>query len=89
MDFVITLCDTADGETCPDLGDKPMTATWPFPDPAKFTGSAVERTAFLNQLYGMIRRRLETFTNLPFALAGSDGLEGAARRDRRHSKNLA
>jgi len=67
MDFVITLCDTADGETCPDLGDKPITATWPFPDPAKFMGSPVERTALLNQLYGMIRRRLEAFTSLPLA----------------------
>jgi protein-tyrosine-phosphatase len=66
MDFVITLCDTGEGETCPDLGDRPMTATWPFPDPAKFVGSGVERTALLNQLYGMIRRRLEAFTNLPF-----------------------
>ena len=66
MDFVITLCDTAVGEACPDLGSRPVTATWPFPDPAKFTGSAVERTAFLNQLYGMIRRRLDAFTSLPF-----------------------
>jgi ArsR family transcriptional regulator, arsenate/arsenite/antimonite-responsive transcriptional repressor / arsenate reductase (thioredoxin) len=30
-------------------------------------GSPVERTALLNQLYGMIRRRLEAFTSLPFA----------------------
>jgi len=67
MDFVITLCDTSDGETCPDLGDKPIIATWPFPDPAKFMGSDVERIALLNQLYGMIRRRLEAFTSLPFA----------------------
>jgi arsenate reductase len=67
MDFVITLCDTADGEACPDLGDRPITATWPFPDPAKFMGSPIERTALLNQLYGMIRRRLEAFTSLPFA----------------------
>ena len=66
MDFVLTLCDPAEGEACPDLGEKPLTATWPFPDPAKFSGSAVERTALLNQLYGMIRRRLETFTSLPF-----------------------
>ena len=66
MDFVITLCDTAVGEACPDLGSRPVTATWPFPDPAKFTGSPVERTAFLNQLYGMIRRRLDAFTSLPF-----------------------
>ena len=38
MDFVLTLCDPAEGETCPDLGEKPLTATWPFPDPAKFSG---------------------------------------------------
>ncbi|NJO22156.1 MAG: metalloregulator ArsR/SmtB family transcription factor [Sphingomonadales bacterium] len=66
MDFVLTLCDTGDGEVCPDLGERPITATWPFPDPAKFTGSEVERLALLNQLYGMIRRRLEAFINLPF-----------------------
>lgn len=66
MDFVITLCDPADSEVCPDLGEKPITANWPFPDPAKFKGSAIEKTAFLNELYGMIRRRLEAFTSLPF-----------------------
>jgi len=66
MNFVLTLCDPAEGEACPDLGDKPLTATWPFPDPSKFSGNPVERTALLNQLYGMIRRRLETFTSLPF-----------------------
>src|SRR6185369_4474443 len=66
MDFVITLCDAGEGEACPDLGERPVTATWPFPDPAKFSGSAVERTAFLNQLYGIIRRRIDAFTSLPF-----------------------
>lgn len=67
MDFVITLCDPGEGEACPDLGAKPITALWPFPDPAKFAGSEVERTALLNGLYGMIRRRLEAFVHLPFA----------------------
>ena len=66
MDFVLTLCAPAEGAACPDLGTRPITATWPFPDPAKFSGSPVERTALLNQLYGMIRRRLEIFTSLPF-----------------------
>lgn len=66
MDFVLTLCDPQDGEVCPDLGPRPITAVWPFPDPAKFQGSEVERTTLLNELYGMIRRRLEGFTNLPF-----------------------
>ena len=40
MDFVITLCDTLHGQDCPDFGDKPVTAAWPLPDPAKFTGHA-------------------------------------------------
>lgn len=66
MDFVLTLCDPEFGEVCPDLGERPITAVWPFPDPAKFQGSDIERTTLLNELYGMIRRRLEGFTNLPF-----------------------
>lgn len=67
MDFVIALCDTLEGQVCPDFGDKAITAAWPLPDPAKFSGSPTERTTLLNELYAMIRRRLEIFTNLPFA----------------------
>lgn len=66
VDFVITLCDVPQVEACPDLGTRPITAAWPFPDPAKFVGSNVERTSLLNELYGMIRRRLEAFASLPF-----------------------
>lgn len=67
MDFVITLCDTLQGQNCPELGDRPMTAAWPFPDPAKFMGADTERSVLLNELISMIRRRLEIFVNLPFA----------------------
>jgi ArsR family transcriptional regulator, arsenate/arsenite/antimonite-responsive transcriptional repressor / arsenate reductase (thioredoxin) len=67
MDFVIALCDTLDGQVCPDLGEKIVNVAWPLPDPAKFTGSATERTTLLNELYAMTRRRLEIFTSLPFA----------------------
>jgi arsenate reductase len=67
MDFVITLCDTPDGQICPDFGEFPVTAAWPLPDPTKFTGSAVERSAMLNELYASLRRRIEIFTSLPFA----------------------
>ena len=66
MDFIISLCDTIDGEVCPDLGADIVTAAWPLPDPAQFTGSLGERTTLLNELYGMIRRRIEIFTSLPF-----------------------
>lgn len=67
MDFVFTLCDAVHGQVCPDFGDHPVTAAWPFPDPSKFTGSEAERATLLSETYGMIRRRLEIFTKLPFA----------------------
>ncbi len=67
MDFVITLCDTLDGHVCPDFGELAVTGAWPLPDPAKFTGSRVERSTMLNELYGSLRRRIEIFTALPFA----------------------
>jgi len=66
MDFVIALCDSPRGQICPDLGEKFVTAAWPLPDPAEFRGPPVERTTLLNELYGMARRRIEIFTNLPF-----------------------
>lgn len=67
MDFVITLCDTPDGQACPDFGGIAVTAAWPLPDPAKFSGSSIERTSMLNELYSSLRRRIEIFTALPFA----------------------
>jgi protein-tyrosine-phosphatase len=66
MDFIIALCDTPHGQFCPDLSGQFVTAAWPLPDPAQFKGSATERTTLLNELYAMIRRRIEVFTSLPF-----------------------
>lgn len=67
MDFVIALCDTLHGQTCPDFGDKAVTGAWPLPDPAKFNGSTAERSTLLNELYASLHRRLGIFTSLPFA----------------------
>jgi arsenate reductase len=66
MDFIIALCDAPHGQVCPDFGGHYVTAAWPLPDPTQFTGSEIERTTLLNELYAMIRRRLEIFTSLPF-----------------------
>jgi len=67
MDFIITLCDTPRGQECPDFGDVAVTAAWPLPDPSKFTGRGIERTALLNELYASLQRRIGIFTALPFA----------------------
>jgi arsenate reductase len=67
IDFVIALCDTLAGQACPDFGETTITAAWPLPDPAKFTGSAPERATLLNELYAALHRRLAIFSALPFA----------------------
>jgi arsenate reductase len=67
MDFIIALCDTLHGQTCPDLGDTALTAAWPLPDPNKFAGSATDKALLLNELYASLKRRLEIFISLPFA----------------------
>jgi ArsR family transcriptional regulator, arsenate/arsenite/antimonite-responsive transcriptional repressor / arsenate reductase (thioredoxin) len=77
MDFVITLCDALNGPACPDFGEFAVTGAWPLPDPARFTGSAIERSAMLNELYASLRRRIEILTSLPFA-----SLDRAAMRAR-------
>ncbi len=51
----------------PRLRRKIRHRAWPLPDPADFKGSPTERTTLLNELYAMIRRRIEVFTSLPFA----------------------
>ena len=66
MDFVIALCDTLDGQACPEFGDAPLTAKWGMPDPAKFAGSPIECSSMLNELYASLYRRIMIFTNLPF-----------------------
>jgi len=67
LDFVLTLCDTPDGQECPDFEGLAVTSAWPLPDPAKFTGSVIERAALLNELYASLTRRIEIFMALPFA----------------------
>ena len=66
MDFVIALCDTLNLQACPDFEGTHVTAAWPLPDPAKFSGSETERATLLNELYAALHRRLSIFTSLPF-----------------------
>lgn len=65
MQFVFTLCDQAAGEVCPIWTGQPMTAHWPFADPAKFQGSQAETRAHFAEVYGQIHNRIDIFVNLP------------------------
>ncbi len=65
MDFILTVCDNAAGETCPIWPGKPVTAHWGVEDPAAVQGSdEKKRAAFLNAAT-ILRRRIELLTNLP------------------------
>ncbi|MBL6080782.1 metalloregulator ArsR/SmtB family transcription factor [Belnapia sp. T18] len=66
MDFVIALCDTLQGQNCPDFGDRAITASWPLPGPGKFEPGSSERVLLLNELYASLHRRIGIFTNLKF-----------------------
>jgi arsenate reductase len=79
LDFVFTVCDDAAGEVCPVWPGQPMTAHWGVPDPATATGSEAERTAFVADVYRMLRNRISIFASLP--IAGLDRLALQRRLD--------
>ena len=65
MDFVFTVCDNAANEVCPVWPGQPMSAHWPFQDPAAFEGTEAERRALFADVYGQITNRISIFVNLP------------------------
>ena len=61
MDFVITVCDDAAGETCPVWPGHPLTAHWGFEDPAAATGTIDERRRVFAKVYRQIMNRVHLF----------------------------
>lgn len=63
MDLIITVCDSAAGETCPIWPGHPTTAHWGIEDPASVEGEG-QRQSFLNALT-YLQRRISLLLNLP------------------------
>lgn len=63
LDFIITVCDNAAGETCPIWPGRPVTAHWGIEDPAAVEGSE-QREAFERAL-SCLRERISQFLALP------------------------
>ena len=80
MDFVFTVCDRAAGEVCPIWPGRPVSAHWPFPDPAAFRGSEADTRAHFQNVYRQINLRIHAFVSLPFAAL--DRLSLKSRLDR-------
>ena len=73
MDFIITVCDSAAGESCPIWPGHPSVAHWGVPDPA---AAAADQHAF-KDAWLTLRRRIELLLALPL-----DKLDTIARTQR-------
>ena len=79
MDFIITVCDNAAGETCPVWPGRPITAHWGIPDPATATRSeSIKRRAFSNA-YDQLVERICAFTALSIEAGGFGRLSTQVR----------
>ncbi|MBN8736350.1 MAG: arsenate reductase ArsC [Xanthomonadales bacterium] len=65
MNFVITVCDNAAGETCPVWFGSPVTAHWGVPDPAGVVGDEATRRAAYRKAWLLLRKRIDLFLALP------------------------
>lgn len=67
LDFVITVCDRAAGETCPVWPGQPVTAHWGVPDPAAVAGSEEVRAQAFHDTAVLLQRRIRLMLALPVA----------------------
>lgn len=65
LDFIVTVCDNAAGETCPVWPGKPMQAHWGIPDPAAVEGSETDLALAFADAYRMMGNRIDLFAALP------------------------
>jgi arsenate reductase len=63
IDIVITVCDSAAGESCPIWNGAPVTVHWGIPDPAD--ASAEDMDAAFDLAYSQLRSRIEQVLELP------------------------
>ena len=63
IDIVITVCDSAAGESCPLWNGSPVTVHWGIPDPADATADEV--VAAFDKTYSQLRSRVELALAVP------------------------
>ena len=61
FDFVIAVCDAANGERCPLFPGVTRRLNWSFEDPASFTGTHDEKLAKTRLVRDKIKSEIENF----------------------------
>ena len=59
MDYIVTVCNNAAGETCPIGPGQPAKHHWPFPDPARFSGDRASTRQYFEDVYDMISHKID------------------------------
>ena len=71
-DIVVTVCDSAAGETCPAYLGPVLRTHWGVEDPSHVSGTDAEIDAAFEQAYAILRARIEAFLALPLARLADD-----------------
>ncbi len=67
FDIVITVCDSAAGETCPVFFGAPVRTHWGQPDPAAVVGPPESIATAFREAHNLIVRRFDRLLKLPLA----------------------
>jgi arsenate reductase len=78
IDFVITVCDNAAGESCPVWPGMPITAHWGIADPAAVEGDA-ERSAAFHKALTELEARIKLLVSVPIESLDRTAVQRAVR----------
>ena len=81
MDFIITVCDNAAGETCPIWPGKPATAHWGIADPASVEGSDDDKQQAFAEAFRLLHGRIAAFVAGPLTVRPATEADVAAITD--------
>jgi arsenate reductase (thioredoxin) len=70
FDIVISVCDRAQGETCPIYLNKTLKAHWGLPDPAEVVGEEKEIREAFESTYLALHKRIALMLALPLEKLG-------------------
>jgi arsenate reductase len=81
-DVVVTVCDSAAGETCPAYLTPAIRTHWGVEDPAKATGTDQQIDLAFRTAYRILRHRIEAMLALPLERLRRDPARLKAELDR-------